>query len=146
MNMKTAFATLTAAALVGATTQHALAGDREWATAGKILTGVVAASVISKAFEPVPVYHSTVTYAQAPTVVYTAPPPVIVQPAPAPLVVQQAPAPTVVYQQPVYVQPAPVYVVRAPVYVARAPVYVRPPRLSVHVGFGHRHHRWVGCR
>src|SRR5215510_14724553 len=103
--MKTAFATLVAVALVGGSAQRVTAGDQEWATAGKILTGVVAASVISKAFEPFPVYQTTTTYSP-PAVVYASPPPVAVQP-----------MPTVVYQHPVYVQPAPVYVAPAPVCV-----------------------------
>ena len=40
--MKTLIATLATAALLAGGTQRAAAGDREWATAGKILTGVIA--------------------------------------------------------------------------------------------------------
>ena len=78
--MKTVVTSLTALALVSLPAFHAQAGDREWATAGKILTGVVAGAVIAKSFEPVPVYSAPppVVYAHAPTVVY-APPPQVVQ-------------------------------------------------------------------
>jgi hypothetical protein len=138
----------------------AQAGDREWATAGKILTGVAAVHVLSRAFDPPPVYQAAYV-APAPVVVQAAPQTVYVQPAP--VVVQQvapapvvAPAPTVaaapvapaapvVVTQPVYVQPAPVYVAAPqPVYVA--PVYYYPrPVISFGFGFGgyhHGHRRW----
>lgn len=98
------FATLlTTLAVMTAGVQTACAGDKEWATAGKILTGVFAGSVLTRALEPAPVYtYQTTAY-------YS--PPVCVQPAtvvvqPAPVIVH--PAPTVVYAQPVYVSPAPV--------------------------------------
>ena len=39
-------------AVVAAGAQTARAGDREWAVAGKVLTGVAAASVISHALAP----------------------------------------------------------------------------------------------
>jgi hypothetical protein len=135
--MKTAISMLTALVMAGASSQRASAGDREWAVAGKVLTGVFAASVISRAFEQPPVYQAPVVYAPAPpppTVVYLpAPPPsVVVVPSPAPVVL--APAPIVVYQQPVYVQPAPVYVVQRAYVMA-------PPLVSFHFGHG-RHHGW----
>lgn len=81
--------TVFAATLVG---QSVRAGDREWAVAGKVLTGVAAVHVIDHIVNPRP----QVVYVQQPTVV--------VQPAPqvvaAPVVV--APAPQMVYvQQPV---------------------------------------------
>ncbi|MSU61554.1 MAG: hypothetical protein EXS31_04015 [Pedosphaera sp.] len=128
--MKQVFAVLIAATVASASVYHVSAGDREWAVAGKVLTGVVAASVISRAFEPVPVYRAPVVYAApARVVVYSSPPISIVQP-----------APVVIYQQPMYVQPAPVYVVPRTVYMA-------PPLVSFRLGFGHHHHGHHGyCR
>lgn len=53
-------ATITTAAVVSVSTHHVQAGQKEWATAGKILTGVVAASVIHQAMQPRVVYtHPT---------------------------------------------------------------------------------------
>ena len=75
-------------------TQTVKAGDREWAVAGKVLTGVAAITVIDRIVNPP---RPVVVY-QQPVVVYQQP--VVVQP-----------APTVVYvgaPQVVYVQPAPV--------------------------------------
>ena len=64
--MKTKIITATTLALVAASNlQTSMAGDREWATAGKVLTGIAAASIISRALEPRP----TVVYAPAPTTV-----------------------------------------------------------------------------
>ncbi len=148
--MKKLLALTTAVGLGAASLQTATAGDREWATAGKVLTGVFAASVISRAIEPPPVvYAAPPVYVQAAPVVQTVQ---VVQTAP---MVQAAP--TVVYQQPVYyapppvvyVQPAPIYVAPRPVYFAPPPVCVAPaPVVSFHFGFGvghpyhHRYHRW----
>src|SRR2546425_4790599 len=109
--MKTLIATLATAALLVGGMQHAAAGDREWATAGKILTGVVAGAVIASAIEPVYVYPTTPCY--------YAPPPVYVQP-----------APVVVYRAPVCVQPAPVVVYSPPPVVS----------LRIGFGVGHRYH------
>src|SRR5438270_13684038 len=66
--MKTKIITATTLALLAAANvQSTFAGDREWATAGKVLTGIAAASIITRALEPRP----TVVYASAPpTVVY----------------------------------------------------------------------------
>ena len=80
-------------------TQAVKAADREWAVAGKVLTGVAAIAVIDRIVNP----PQPVVVYQQPVVVYQQP--VVVQP----VVVQ--PAPTVVYvgaPQVVYVQPAPV--------------------------------------
>ncbi len=105
---------LTTLALTAASAQNTYAGDKEWATAGKILTGVFAGSVLTRALEPAHTrtYHTTTTYYSAPAVVNA---PVYVQP-------------QVVYAQPapVYVQSVPVYVQSAPVYVQSVPVYVQP--------------------
>src|SRR5438132_6640885 len=66
--MKTKIITATTLALLAAANvQSAMAGDREWATAGKVLTGIAAASIITRALEPRP----AVVYAPAPqTVIY----------------------------------------------------------------------------
>jgi len=119
--MKTLIATLATAALLVGGMQLAAAGDREWSTAGKILTGVVAGAVIASAIEPAPVYtYQTATW-------YAPPPPVYVQP-----------APVVVYSAPVCARPAPV-------------VVFAPPRavVSFGIGFGagyhHRPHHRI-CR
>lgn len=137
--MKTLIAVLTSAAVLNIGTQSVSAGDREWATAGKILTGLVIGGAVARAVEPVPVYQAPpVVYAPAP--VYVAPQVTyapVVAPAPvvasAPVYVQPAPAPVVVYSPPpvYYVRPAPVY------YCAPAPV------VSFRFGFGggYRHHR-----
>ena len=111
--MKTLIAILATAALLVGGMQHAAAGDREWATAGKILTGVVAGTIIASAIEPAPVYtYRTETW-------YAPPPPVYAQP-----------APVVVYSAPVCVRPAPVIVFAPP-----------RPVVSFSIGFGGGYHR-----
>jgi hypothetical protein len=117
--MKTLIATLATAALLAGGTQRASAGDREWATAGKILTGVVAGAVIASAIEPAPVYrYQSATW-------YAPPPPVYVQR-----------APVVVYSAPVCVRPAPVIVFAPPRPVVR---------FSIGRGYHHRSHHRI-CR
>jgi len=75
--MKKLIASLAILAVIVGGTQKVSAGEREWATAGKVLTGVVAGAVIARSFEPVTVYASP------PPVVYTPPPAAIcVTPAP----------------------------------------------------------------
>lgn len=129
---------LTVLALAASQTDRAMAGDREWAVAGKVLTGVVAAGVIAEAFRPAPVAATTAVVYQAPppTVVYAAPPPTVVYatpPPPPPATVVYAPAPVVYAPAPVVYAPAPVY------YVRPAPVCVAPV-VSVGVSFGPRFH------
>jgi len=72
-----------------------MAGDREWATVGKVLTGVAAVSVVHRIVEPP---SQVVVYSQ-PVIVQTQP--VITQQ----VIVQQAPVyyqtPVIIYQ-PVY--------------------------------------------
>ena len=103
---------MTVVGLAAASVPASQAGDREWATAGKILTGVAVGSVLTRAFcEPQPV-------------VYAPPPTTVVYAQPAPVVVSQPVlAPAVTYAQPV--APAPVVVAPAPVqtitYVQAAP-------------------------
>ena len=128
--MKKTIAIFGLSALTAATVQTAFAGDREWATVGKVLTGVAAVHVLSHALQPAPVY---------PTTVYAAPPPVyLVAPAPVvpPAPVYLPPAPVVFYPQPVYVAP--------PVYVT--PRFYAPPVVSFHFGFGHCYAPRRHCR
>ena len=133
--MKTTIATLTSLAVLGLSAPSVSAGDREWATAGKIPTGVVAGAAIVKALEPVPVYRTTTYYA-----------PVVRAPSPAPIIIRSAPVlvqtvPVAVQRAPVIVYPQPVFVQSAPVYVQSAPVFVTPrPVVHFSVGFGRHHH------
>lgn len=130
-SMKKVVTVLAVGGLLLAGAQQSHAGDREWATAGKVLTGVIAGAVIAKSFEPAPVYTET-------RVVYqSAPAPVVYQPAPT--VVYQS-APVVVQPRVVYVQPAPVVYHPAPVIVHRAPVvhHVHAPVVTHHYSFGYR--------
>lgn len=99
-------------AVAGAQIQTAKAGDREWAVAGKVLTGVLAASVITRAVAVPPACaYATPAYGCAYSY-YPAPPPVVVY----------APLP--------------------PVVVYPAPVYLTPPMVALRIGFrggyGHR--------
>jgi hypothetical protein len=87
---------ITIAALGATLTTQTFAGDREWATVGKVLTGVAVIHVIDRIVNP----PTQVVYVQPQPVVYAQP--VVVQPAP---VVYYQPAPVV------YVQPQPVVVV-----------------------------------
>ncbi len=122
----TAIITLAAASL-----QSARAGDREWATAGKVLTGFVAATVLTHAVAAEPSCTTTYTYYSAPTpppcapvycpppappcgYTYCPPPPCAYYPAPAPRVVvirNWSPGSYhgsyVAYRSPVVVYPAP---------------------------------------
>ncbi len=134
--MKKLILTAVAVAVVGLSAQTAHAGDREWATVGKVLTGVAAGVVIANAIDNGPGYTSVsygnYGYSSGYSVSYTVstpapcPPPRVVC-APPPVV--YAPAPVVVYQ-PVVCAPRPVYGV----------TYAHPGR-----GHGHGHGRW-GCR
>ena len=94
------------AALVALTNVKVNAGDREWATVGKLLTGVAALHVVERIICPP---QPQVVYVHQPVVVQSAP---VVHYVPAPQVVY-VPSPQVVYvPQPVYYhQPAPVVVV-----------------------------------
>jgi len=111
---------LTACVVTLASAQPAHAGDRGWATAGKVLTGVVAGSILLNALDcaasPPP---PTVVYAPAP-VVYAPAPTVVYAPAPQPVVYA---APPVVY----YSRPAPCYYPRRVVYSYPVVVRYGPP-------------------
>lgn len=156
--MKTKILTATTLALVAAANlQSSYAGDREWATAGKVLTGIAAASIITRALEPRP----AVVYAPAPqTVVYQTVPATTTAVVTSQPVATVACAPTVpaapvygtqtvVYQQPAVVY-APAPVVYAPAPVVYAPAPYRGPRVgfNVVIGGGYHHgyhghyHRW----
>ncbi len=126
--MKPTLALLLAGAFAAATVQSASAGDKEWATAGKVLTGLFAAKVIHDIAQPRPVVvmQSASVYVQPAPVVVAQPQIITV---PAPVVVQ--PQQVTVQPQIVYVQPAPVYVQTAPAgstiyYVQQVPVAVHP--------------------
>lgn len=84
-------------------TAPAFAGDREWAVAGKVLTGVAAVSVIDRIVnppQPVVVYQQPVVVSQP--VVATAPV-VVARP---PTVVYVEPSPVIYYRpQPVFFYP-----------------------------------------
>jgi hypothetical protein len=113
---------ITIAALSATLASQTFAGDREWATVGKVLTGVAVIHVIDRIVNP----PTQVVYIQPHPVVY-AQPVVYVQPQP------------VVYAQPVvYVQPQPVVYAQPVVYVQPQPVVV------VYGGWGrpvhHYHH------
>lgn len=134
--MKTAVLTAAVVSIAAASIIPVHAGDREWSTAGKVLTGVFAAGVIAEAFRPhcpppVVYAHAPVVYAHAP-VVY-APAPVVYATAPvvyAPATVVYAPAPVVYYAAPA---PQVVYVAAQPVCYAPAPFH-RPRHMHVHFG------------
>ena len=107
---------ITIATLSATLASQTFAGDREWATVGKVLTGVAVIHVIDRIVNP----PTQVVYVQPQPVVYAQPG---------------------VYAQPVvYVQPQPV------VYVHPQPVvYVQPqPVVVVYGGWGrpvhHYHH------
>ena len=76
-NVKTLVATVTGLAVLGLSAPSVSAGDREWATAGKVLTGLLAGAAIAKAIEPVPVYQAPAYY---PVRVAHAPPRVVIYP------------------------------------------------------------------
>jgi len=111
-------------ALAGANLQTARAGNCEWATVGKVLTGVAVAGLIVAAANG---------HAQADvTCAYGAP---AYCPPPAPACnYYPAPPPPVVYC------PPPVVVAPCPVVVYRAPVLVYPS--CRHVRYEGRHDRW----
>jgi hypothetical protein len=128
--MKKLIAVAAVLAFAGAQIQTAKAGDREWATAGKILTGVAIGAVIAGAVDSHASY--SVTYSTAPAY---CPPPQVVYPAP----VYYAP-PRVIVASPVVCAPRPVVIYRPPVVCAPPVKYVRYDRHDSR-GYG-RHDRY----
>lgn len=128
--MKKWIATLTVAALTVACAPTMRAGDREWATAGKVLAGVIAGAAIVQALQPPP------QCAPAPAVVYAPPPAVVVAPPPPPPVVC-VPAPVVVAPAPVVCAPPPLVVCGPAVHLRPAPVVA--VRFAFTPGHPHRH-------
>ncbi len=100
---------ITIAALGATLTSQTFAGDREWATVGKVLTGVAAIHVIDRVLNP----PTQVVYVHPQPVVYSQH--VVVQPQPV-----------------VYVQPQPVVYVQ-PSY------YCPPPAIVYYHGYHHHH-------
>jgi hypothetical protein len=118
--MKKMILTAVAVGVMGFGVQTTRAGDREWATVGKVLTGVAAGVLIAKTVDCEPACTS-VSYGYATpsySISYTVSTP---PPCPPPSPVMYAPA-RVVIQQPVVYVPAPV-IVRQPVVCGPAPVY-----------------------
>jgi len=143
LNVKKLILTAVAVGVVGLSVSSAQAGDREWATVGKVLTGVAAGVIIAKAVDQSPSYTSVSYGYPAPSysVSYTVS---SAPPCPPPPRVLCAPAPVVV-PAPVVCAPVPV-VVHAPVGCAQPahPVtYVHPGR---GYAWGHykqnKHCRW----
>jgi hypothetical protein len=129
-----------AVAVVGMSAQTARAGDREWATVGKVLTGVAAGVVIARAVDCEPTYVSASYGYASPSysVSYTTCTP---PPCPPPRVVCAPPvvyAPAPVVYQPVYYTPRPVYCAPAPVYHVSYGYSGRGYGHSNGRGWGHR--------
>jgi hypothetical protein len=127
--MKKMILAVVAVAVVGMSAQTARAGDREWATVGKVLTGVAAGVVIARAVDCEPTYVSAGYGYSAPSynVSYTVstprpcpPPRVVCAPAP----VRCAPAPAMIYY------PAP---------CAPRPVVMYAPAPAYHVSYVRSH-------
>ena len=121
-------------AVAGMQMQTARAGDRGWATAGKILTGVAIGAVIANAVDAHASY--SVTYSSGPGYAYCPPPAPVVC---APARVVYAPRPVVYVTAPVVCAPPPVVVYRAPVVCAPSVVSVRYVHGHSH---GRGHHGW----
>lgn len=122
--MKKLIVAVSVLALAGTSVQTARAGDREWATVGKILTGVAVGAVVASALDATPV-HASVSYTYVapapcppPAVVYCPPPP------PPPVVYCPPPRRVIVYE----------------------PVCAPPPLVVVKSPHHHHRHGWSRCR
>jgi hypothetical protein len=100
--MKKLILTASVLALMATSARNAQAGDCQWATVGKVFTGVAAGVALANALD-CNTHTSVMVGYRAPVI---CPPPAKVVLAPAPFVY----APRVVYTTPVYVGPAPVLV------------------------------------
>ncbi len=115
------------------------AGQGGWATAGKILTGFVAADILFNHCAPAP--QPVVYVAPPPTPVYIAAPAPVYYAVPAAPVVYAAPQPVYVVPQPVY------YAAPAPAVIYCRPMYYPAPVCRVSIGvsygghYGGGHHR-----
>lgn len=105
--------------LAAANLQTARAGDREWATVGKVLTGVAVVGLVAAAVDG---------HAQC-NVNYSCGAPAYCPPPAPPCNVTYCPAPPVVYCPPTVV-------------VCRGPAVVYPAHYGWHHGYGYRHDRW----
>ena len=117
-------------ALAGASLQSARAGDREWATVGKVLTGVAVAGIIVAATDghaQCSVSYNAPAYCPPPT------PPCNYYPAPAPVI--YCPPPVVYCPRPVVYCPPPA------VYPSRM-AYNHPNRWEHHEEWREQHGRW----
>ena len=112
-------------ALADANLQTARADDREWATAGKVLTGMAVVGLVAAAIDG----HAqgSVSYSCGTPPCCTPPPAVYCLPPAPPCNYQPAPPPPMVYCPP-------------PVVVYRAPVVVYPS--YQYAGHQEWHHRW----
>jgi hypothetical protein len=108
-------------ALAGASLQSARAGDREWATVGKVLTGVAVVGLVAAVVD---------SHAQCNVNYSCGAPPCSPPPAP-PCNVVYCPAP-----------PPPVVYYPAPVVVYREPAAIYPAHGRWNNGCGYRHDRW----
>lgn len=124
--MKKWIVTVIGVGVLGLGLNPAHAGDREWATVGKVLTGVTAGFVLAKAIEAPPAQVGVSYGYAAPgyTVSYSV------------STVRPCPPPVVVAPAPVYVVPPPVVYAPAPVVCAPARVVVAPPPVY-HVTYAH---------
>ena len=119
--MKKLIVAATILAIAGTSVQKAKAGEQEWATVGKVLTGAAIGAIVVSALDCAPA-HCSVSYTVS-TPVCPPPAPVVCTPAP----VVYAPPPVVVRPAPVVCAPPPVVVVRQPVVYAPAPAVVYHP-------------------
>jgi hypothetical protein len=108
-------------ALAGASLQTARAGDREWATVGKVLTGAAVVGLVAAAID---------SHAQC-NVNYSCGTPACCLPPAPPCTVVYCPAP-----------PPPVVYYPAPVVVYREPAAIYPAHGRWSNGCGYRHDRW----
>lgn len=148
MNITRTFRIMVIAVVAVTLMSEARAGDREWATAGKVLAGVVAGAVITDALHHGHhghggVYVETGPVVRSSTVVYQNPVRVVPPPpvCPPPVVVEQHyQAPVRIIERP-YVPCPPQVIIHQP---APPPVYYSSPaacppqQIIVHPGRGNR--------